>query len=240
MSHIRGGVCVVAVLSLAACDNSSTRLVNAVPAAPRPVPPPPPPPALFDLSGVVRVAGIPLAGSRVALLDGESERAFTVTDDRGSYIFAAVEHVPPSGVLLSASRAEYFTETRYVPLFQNQTLDFDLVSATYVAVGEVVRSPVGDAFCASLGYGGAGGSQCRRFAIKVPTTGILEVSVSSTPAEPFDLSILTPDGTIAVYTAAPRSPLRATVGVTSGLTYQIDVVHISSSTREFELATTLR
>ena len=66
------------------------------------------------------------------------------------------------------------------------------------------------------------------------------LTVTSAPAAPFDGTVLRPDGTIAVYTATSVLPLRLRLPVTAGLTYQIDVVHISPATREFELNTTLQ
>jgi hypothetical protein len=120
------------------------------------------------------------------------------------------------------------------------TVDFDLERARYVSLGEVITSEVGaSARCASLGYGGGGGSVCQRFALTVPEAGTLEVAVSSAPATPFDLTILRPDGTIGVYGASP-SQARLTLAVAAGLTYQIDVVHINPAIREFELRTTMR
>jgi hypothetical protein len=48
------------------------------------------------------------------------------------------------------------------------------------------------------------------------------------------------DGTIGIYGASSFSPLKVTLAVAAGLTYQIDVVHIAPATREFELTTTVR
>jgi hypothetical protein len=72
----------------------------------------------------------------------------------------------------------------------------------------------------------------------VPTSGTLEVTVSSSPASPFDATILKPDGTIGAYVAAPTTPFRLALQVVAGLTYQIDVVPIG--VLEFELTTAVR
>ena len=50
-------------------------------------------------------------------------------------------------------------------------------------------------------------------------------------------SILTPLGAIAAYRASSILPIELTASVEAGLTYQVDVVAISSSIRELELST---
>lgn len=57
---------------------------------------------------------------------------------------------------------------------------------------------------------------------------------------PFDITVLRPDRTIGIYHGSSSSPLRVTLPVTEGLTYQIDVVHVDGGTREFELTTALQ
>jgi hypothetical protein len=131
----------------------------------------------------------------------------------------------------------YLTETTYVPLFQDQTQDFDLEPAEAISLGQVVQAPVGTDRCASLGYGAPPGSLCRRYALPVPASGTLEVAISSSPFD-YDVSVLTPEGAIAVYASSSVSPLRVTLQVSAG-TYQIDVVHRGSA-RAFELTTSLR
>jgi hypothetical protein len=44
----------------------------------------------------------------------------------------------------------------------------------------------------------------------------------------------------AAYHASSTTPIELTASVEAGLTYQVDVVAISGSVREFELSTTLR
>jgi hypothetical protein len=133
----------------------------------------------------------------------------------------------------------YFTDTKYILLTGPGQLDFDLIEAAPIPLGQTVRSPVGDARCASLGYGGMGGALCRRLAVAVPASGTLVVTLSATPGVPFDISILTPLGAIAAYRSSVV-PIEVSAPVEAGLTYQVDVVAISSSIREFELSTTLR
>jgi hypothetical protein len=190
---------------------------------------------------VVRADGGPFAGAKVALLKfKESElNAFVLTDASGSYSFSAVQHVSFSGALVSVSKPDYFTETRYIFMAGDQTFDVDLERAVHISLGRAVRTPVGAARCASLGYGGGVGALCRRFAVTASASGTLEAAISSAPSAEFDITVMNPDGTIGVY-GSSSSPMRVTLGVTAGATYQIDVVHIWPHTREFELLATVR
>jgi hypothetical protein len=211
--------------------------------------PPCPPPGVYALSGVVRAAGVPVAGATVGLVrigpqnvvsyGPEEFVASVVTDGAGSYHFPQVANVSFSGALVSASKGTYFTETKYVLMSQDRRQEFDLEPSQSIALGGVTVSPLGQSSCASFGYGGQGGSQCRRFALPVPAAGTLMVSVSSSPSMPFDISVLRPDGTIGVNASASSSPLHVALSVTPGI-YQIDVVHIDPRADRFELTTTLR
>jgi len=227
--------CFSAVLILTACGASPS-----MPTTPSVLKAPPSAPlSQYSLSGIVRVAGLPVADAKVALLKLDGLITSLVTDGSGSYRFPAVENVSFSGALVSVSKSEYFTDTKYILMSQDQKLDFDLERAAYIPVGQVIQGSIGEARCGSLGYGGNGGAACRRFALNVPASGALEVAVSSAGL-PFDLTVLRPDGTIGVYGGASSSPARVTLQVAGGLTYQIDVVHISQAARDFELTTTLR
>jgi hypothetical protein len=84
-----------------------------------------------------------------------------------------------------------------------------------------------------------GGALCRRLAVTVPASGTLVVTLSATPTGPFDISILTPLGAIAAYRSS-IVPIELTASVEAGLTYQVDVVAIDTSAREFQLSTMLR
>ena len=249
-------ICVTGMLLFSACSASPTSPTpTSGPASPAPTPGVPAPASPYALSGVVRVAGVPVAGAKVGLVKfgtpapdagpfvwvgGEEMIAAMVTDGRGSYDFPTVASVSFSGALVSASLPGYFTDTKYVPMSENRKLDFDLEPAAYISVGEVVQAQIGQSRCASFGYGGMGGALCRRFALTVLASGTLEVSVSTAPIQPVDFSVLRPDGTIAVYNASSSSPVRVSLPVATGLTYQIDVVHASAAARTFDLTTTLR
>ena len=247
--------CIGAALVAVACHGEPTRpstiVPPLVPAAGDPcirtptptnpgVPPSFIPCGIYALSGVVRVAGVPTAGATVALLADRQIIASVVTDRSGAYGFPEVSNFSFSGALVGASRPGYFTDTKYILLLGPSQLDFDLIETAQIPFGQMVRSPVGDARCASLGYGGMGGALCRRLAVTVPASGTLVVTLSATPDGRFDMSILTPLGAIAAYRSSPILPLELMASVEAGLTYQVDVVAINSSTREFELSTILR
>lgn len=216
--------------------------------------PPCPLSGVYALSGVIKAAGIPAAGAKVGLIKlgiqspvspGPAELiASRLTDDSGSYSFPSVENVSFSGALVSVSKAGYFIDTKYIQMSQDRQLDFELEPAVNIAVGQTVLSQVlseaGAARCASIGYGGGGGAICRRFALPVQASGTLDITVSSSPPSPFDVTVMRPDGTYGIYGAFDSSPVTVTLAVIAGLTYQIDVVHVRASTREFELRTILK
>ena len=118
-------------------------------------------------------------------------------------------------------------------------MDFELIEAEQIPLGRTVASTAGNARCASLGYGGMGGAECRRLAVTVSASGTLVVTLSATRNAPFYISILRPSGEIAAYRAS-FAPMELTATVGAGLTYQVDVAAISTSVREFQLSTMLR
>jgi len=245
MKSIRLGAIAIAILSCGCGGGDDRRfLINPSPVAPPPPSAPAPAPvpqSLHALSGVVRAGGVPVAGVKVALLKFEESAltASVLTDESGAYRFTSVAPVTSSGALVSVSKPDYFTDTRYIAMSQDQRVDFDLERAVHISVGQVIQSQVGEARCASLGYGHPPGALCRRFALVAPSSGSLEVTVSSTPSPPFDISVLNPDGTIGANVPG-YSPVRVRLQVAAGSTYQVDVVHISLQTRDFELFTTLQ
>src|SRR5262249_49922214 len=136
------------------------------------------------------------------------------------------------------SSAGYFTDvefanSNYLPLSKDATLDFTLAPLTRIPLGEIVegRSPLGDRVCSHWGYGA---SACQRFAVKVPVSGILEVDMSA-PQFNFDVDIVAPNGTFALYDGSWRSPHRA-IEVEAGLTYEIRVIGGWEPPRTFELS----
>jgi hypothetical protein len=232
----------IVVVLFAACTSPQFKL-PATPTAPTGVAPTPPPPrpVNWTLSGIIRVDATPVAGAKVSLLTSDGGvRESLVTDGSGSYRFTAVEDVLHGGALVSVARPGFFTETRYVPLSEGQTSDFELARAEFITVGETVQRSIGSARCASTGYGGGAGALCRRLVLTAPASGTLSVTVTASPEQPFDLSVLRSDGAIGAYIAAPRLPLQITTGVDAGSVYQIDVVPIGGATRDFELKTQMK
>lgn len=250
-------VCLCGFAFLVGCADSRPSPAVLSPTPTTPVTPSPgpcqlpcPAPGAYALSGVVRVAGTPVTGAQVGLIKlgisapvspGPDELiASMVTDGNGSYSFSRVENVSFSGALVSVAKPGYFTDTKYIQMSQDRQLDFDLERAVEISLGQIVKGQLGEARCASTGYGGMGGAVCRRFAMPLPASGTLEVTVSSSPASAFDITVLRQNGTIGIYAASSVSPLKVTLTGAAGSTYQIDVVCINPTTREFELMTTLR
>jgi hypothetical protein len=143
--------------------------------------------------------------------------------------------------LLSASKPGYFTDTRftdsnYRAISKDTELDFDLdpISAL-VTPGQVVRGRVGGAVCSHWGFGAG---SCARVAVTVPTSGILEVTVSAAISQ-FDIDIVTPDGMFAAYDGYPYPSgfARVKIPVRAGSTYQI---RLTGAPLDFELTTALQ
>jgi hypothetical protein len=95
--------------------------------------------------------------------------------------------------------------------------------------------------CAGLGYGGWYGQRalCQRYAITAPASGMLELTVSASIFD-FDVDVVNPDGTFAVYGSSSSSPLRVRARVEGGATYEIRIAGGWSPARAFELTTALR
>ena len=129
---------------------------------------------------------------------------------------------------------------KYIQMSEDRQLDFDPEWAINISVGEVLLSQVGEARCASGGYGGwaahFAGGLLRLFAHLECSTSRLH----PTRHRHFDINVLRSDGTISAYNSSAVSPVGVTLPVTAGLTNQIDVVHVYPATREFELTTAMR
>ena len=151
-----------------ACGDSRPLPTRPTPTSPAPVNPTPaclpcPPPGVHALSGVVRVDGVPVVGATVGLIQlgpqtpisaGPQDLiASRLTDKKSPYNFPSVENVVFSGALVSASKAGYLIDTKYILMSENRQLDFDLEPAVYISLGEMTAA-VGEARCASFGYGG--------------------------------------------------------------------------------------
>jgi hypothetical protein len=247
------------IVFLLGCGNSplSPAAPTSVPAASTtdtaPFPPPAPPGTTRGLVGKVTGAGnVPIAGARVVVLavgwyGGTTTEASVVTEEDGAYTMPAVRAYaggdPVGWLLVGASKPGYFADFRWWLDFPKDA-DMDLRLEPFtrsIALGEVVRGQIGESECAGLGYGGWYGqrSPCQRYAIAVPASGTLEMTLSA-PLFNFDVDVVSPDGTFAVYASSSSSPFRVRAQVEGGLTYEIRVAGGWSAAREFELTAVLR
>lgn len=251
--------CFGIVALLCACNNSrvmptaptSVSTVSSSAAAEAPFPPPAPPGTTRALAGTVRSDGnIPMSGVRVVVLavgwgGGSTVEASAVTDGDGVYTMPEVRAYAGGDaigwLLVGASAPGYFADFKWWLDFpKDADLDLRLDPLRHIHVGEVIRGQIGDTECAGLGYGGWYGQRaaCQRFAVTVPTSGTLEVTVSAAMSD-FDIDIVTLDGAFAAYDGYPYptgSP-RVKIPVNAGSTYQI---RLAGARREFELTTALR
>ena len=251
--------CLGIVVLLSACSDSrvlptaptSTSTFSSSTPADAPFPPPAPPGTTRALVGTVRSDGnIPIAGAKVVVLAvgwfGASRvEASAITDGNGIYTMPEVRaYAGPDGIgwlLLGASTPVYFADFKWWLDFpKDADLDLRLDPLTHIRLGEVIRGQIGDTECAGLGYGGWYGKRapCQRFAVTVPTSGTLDVTVSAAMSD-FDIDIVTSDGTFAAYDGYPYpsgSP-HVRIPVSAGSTYQI---RLAGARREFELTTALR
>jgi hypothetical protein len=209
-------------------------------------------PTTHVLSGVVTAAGLPVSGAEVAELetvygdDCFDPREFqkTTTDGTGSYLLPSVND---SGTTTWASwvrayKSGYFTNFQRPRVSRAMTLDFASDPWVFIPLGEVVRGTVkaGDAFCYGNSYGAPG--LCHRFALAIPSTGTLEVTLTWTNTRPdVVLDVVRPGGrpcALFSWPGASRHSLR--LPVEAGSTYEIRVVDDgSASPLGYELMTDL-
>lgn len=194
---------------------------------------------------------LPVAGAQVVVLavgwyGGVTTEASAITDGNGTYSMPVVRaYAGPDAIgwlLVGASKPGYFADFKWWLDFpKDADLVLQLEPLTYVRLGEVIRAQIGPTECAGLGYGGWYGQRapCQRYAITSPASGILEVTVSA-PVFNFDVDVVNPDGTFAIYGSASASPLRVRIPVQAGLTYEVRVAGGWSPAREFELTTALQ
>jgi hypothetical protein len=231
------------VVLLGGCDRSTLSPTPLSPA--QPIAPGSTLPQTYTVSGLVKTSGnVPVAGARIVAL-GQEPSAATITDGNGYYSISGVSASSLDGLspLLSASKPGYFTDVEfargdYAAISKDSQRDFELDPWVKITVGETVRgqAPIGDADCSHWGYGA---SACQRFALTVSSSGTLEVTLSA-PIYNFDFDIVKPDGTFAMYSSTWQSPLRATIPVEAGSTYELRVIGGWSPARDFELSTALR
>jgi hypothetical protein len=228
-----------AVLS-AGCG--SPRNPQSLPLAPDPIRAPTAPSGA-SVGGVVTAVGnSPAAGARVVVMGVDWPGNFAgestaTTDANGQYSMPDVQ--PTAWAvwhLIGASKPGYFADFIWWMDFPKAAqFNLELDPWAHIAVGEVIQGRVGKALCAGLGYGGWYGRE--RFALTVPRSGTLNVTLSA-PVFNFDLDVVT-DGMFAGYAASSGSPLQLSVRVEAGLTYEIRVAAVGPA-HDFMLTTELR
>jgi hypothetical protein len=245
-------VYLTALLSLVACDGSQN-----VATAPSPIPAPGLAQSLaaaqtHSLSGVVTAAGVPVAGAKIAELQtvyGDDcftprELSSTTSDAGGSYTLPAVLDSSTSvwASWVRASKAGYFTDFQRPRVSQDMRLDFVLDPWTFISLGTVTHGIVnaGDAVCRGNSYGLPG--FCDRFALTVPSSGNLEVTLTWPTNRPdVVLDVVRPAGNpcaLFSWPGAARHTVR--IPVVAGSTYEIRVVDDgNASPLSYELTTAL-
>jgi hypothetical protein len=215
--------CLGIVVLVSACTNSrdlptaptSASTVSSSTPADAPFPPPAPRGTTRALVGTVRSHNnTPIAGAKVVVLAVGWYGAYTVeasaiTDGDGSYSMPEVRaYAGPDAIgwlLVGAFTPGYFADFKWWLDFpKDADLDLRLDPLRHVRLGEVIRGQIGDTECAGLGYGGWYGQRapCQRFAVTVPASGTLEVTVSAAISD-FDIDIVTSDGMFAAYDGYP-------------------------------------
>jgi len=201
-------------------------------------------PLSATLSGVVTSAtGEPLEGATVGEYLSRAEADYVVayrsrfsgtTDAAGRYRVSGTPESPRFATNLRASKLGYFSAPASVPISLDMRADFRLSPWTKVALDDVIRGTVevGGTPCNGIA------DPCRQFAVSVPRTGTLEVSLVTGVRTDIDLWVETPGGD--VHAPRMRAPLRLTVPVLAGAVYQITVVNNGNGPRQFELTMRLR
>ena len=244
-------VCLTALLSLAACGSQN------VATAPSSIPASGPAqrlvtPQTHTLSGMVTAKGVPVAGAGIAELQtvyGDDcfiphELSSTTSDATGSYTLPAVLDSSTSmwASWVRASKPGYFTDFERPRVSQDMRLDFVLDPWTYISLGTVIDGIVnaGDAVCRGNSYGLPG--FCDRFALTVPSSGVLDVTLTWPTNRPdVVLDVVRPVGNpCALFSWPGATHHTVRIPVEAGSTYEIRVVDDGrASPLDYELRTEL-
>jgi hypothetical protein len=189
--------------------------------------------------GVTARDGTPLSGAHVGEYVGRMGVGVTTsfsatTDVGGRYSVSGPPDRAASNMTVRASRAGYFSAFKQIPVSEDMLADFVLDPWVQISVGEVVRATV-KADEPACYYPG---EPCRRFALTVPASGTLEVSVTSANRPDFDLHVETPTG--EVFGALRQAPLHLALPAAAGSTFEIRVLRYGGGSAEFELTTRVR
>jgi hypothetical protein len=203
--------------------------------------------------GTVTTAGVPVSDAEVAELEtvfGDDcftprELSGTRSDASGSYVLPTVTDSSTStwASWVRAYKAGYFTDFQRPRVSQDMRLDFTLDPWTHVSLGQTIRGTVdrGDQVCRGNSYGLPG--SCHRFAITVPTSGTLEVTLTWPNVRPdVVLDVVRPGGIPCALFSWPggtRHSLK--ISAEAGATYEVRVVDDgNASPLTYELTTSLR
>lgn len=208
------------------------------------------------LYGVVTgTGGVPVPGAKVAELEVRLGPDFNVSFPTDvSVVTDATGHYSISGVrtqVLQVFKDGYFTTGQVITtITQDTQIDFSLDPWDYISLGDPVRRMIqpGDFAC------GNPDELCQKFALRVPSDGTLEVVLDSPASGTFspltrqqydavrnwDVYVETPEGEAYGPPVGATFPLRVTLLVQRGATYQITVLSTPDRAREFELRTQLR
>lgn len=191
------------------------------------------------LFGATTDRGEPLAGVvvREHLVRSEGEIAVSfpaglmaTSDANGSYSASVTPLSTHATMILRASKPGYFSSTQGVRIAAEMQADFVLTRWIHIQLGHVIdgRTKIGDTSCTIQ-------EPCQRFALVVPGNGTFVASVTSPTRQGVDLWVETPAGEI--YSPRLQAPLRITIPVTAGSTYQVYVLTPADRPHEFELKT---
>jgi hypothetical protein len=209
------------------------------------------PAVTHTLSGTATAGGAPVVGAAIAELQtvyGDDcfiphELSSTSTDASGSYTLAVLDSSTSIWASwVRASKPGYFTDFERPRVSQGMRVDFVLDPWTYIPVGTVIQGTVdvGDAVCRGNSYGLPG--FCDRFAVAVPASGTLDVTLTW-PVNRSDvvLDVVRPGGNpcaLFSWPGATRHTVR--IPVEAGSTYEIRVVDDgNASPLNYELTTAL-
>ena len=151
---------------------------------------------------------------------------------------------------LEIYKAGYFSTRKVITtITQDTRVDLSMDPWEFIPLGEVVRRTIkpGDTTC------GDPDELCHRFALSVPSDGTLEVVLDSSSPGTFrpltlptdtlrnwDLHVETPRGDAYGPPLGTSFPMRLSIPVQRGATYQIRVLSYADRAAEFELRTQLR
>jgi len=200
----------------------------------------------YRLSGVVTsAAGEPLEGATVGEYLGRMEAGLVLasrgafsgtTDTAGRYSVSGALLRSAGMTFVRASKPGYFSASAFVSISTDMRADFKLTPWRLVSLDEVVKGTLQPTDTC-----GGAPEPCRQFAVSMPRSGTLEVSVVTAVRDRMDVWIETPTG--VVYSPLPESPLRVAANVFAGAVCQITVVNAANEPREprqFELTMRLR